>query len=270
MSNIAHDAGKYTNFTGTIHYYSVHCEVKNATFELLKSQKRYKNKIDINMVFYQGNITGGEVWNTDIKHCFLDNAMFYFSIFRDGVFNGSKFLESYWLGGKWVDGDWKLGYDKFGRTRLYSPTLWDKTDKAKDIITEPGRYRNFTGHVMYEDSNFYIANGNFEIGEKLRYRIVIDGGVITNGTLCQAVIDDVVFKGEEVKESIWNGGTFNGNEGYSLNWHGGIWKGGKWCRGTWWGGVWEGGDWSYGTWHGGYDKNGNFHHEADNPSWWNI
>lgn len=292
MSGLADKPGKYTNFTGEVDNGWSVFKVKNATFELLEKIESFKGEISIRILFEKGDVIGGTLSCANIKHCNFYGDKIEHSVFRDGIFDGGKLENSYWLGGKWVDGEWvkNTNRDKFGQHHILPPPF-DKVDKAGDIITEPGRYRNFNGQVICGNSEFYIENGNFDISKRGGYfshtDIAIHSGKITEGNLDFPTINYVEFYGNEIYSAFWKNGIFNGEKitGFHTKWYdgffkggtwkdgmflGGIWKNGTFDDGIFDGGIWESGDWVGGIWERGFDKEGNYHDENDTPNNWNL
>lgn len=252
MENRANKPGTYNNFTGRIEVNNNVGEVRNATFEILTDFIFFKGFHYIKVTFQDGDIIGGNLCYTDIKHCNFYNGRLSSSVFRDGIFDGGEFRNSTWLGGEWVSGEWDEGYDKFGRKKIYPPTHWNQADKVEDVVTKPGVYKDFTGWVNYRESNFYIEKGCFEVHERLGNRIVIDEGVITKGELDAPIINYVEFNGDKIRRGKWCGGV----------WRNGLFES-SWCGGVWMNGVWNGG-----IWKGGFDKNGRWHDRYDSPNKW--
>lgn len=254
MSNIADSPGVYTNFSGRISYRWSDCEVKNATFELLENKKLFKRRKEIWIEFQKGNIISGDLWGAKVKHCNFNGRGLVGSVFRDGIFNGDTIRASYWYGGTWISGDWgEDNFDKFGRLRFYPPPF-DKFDKVDGVVVRDGRYLNFTGHVKFGKSNFYIKNGEFETEiEGDFHKIAIYDGKITKGDLYCAIIDCVEFNGDSIVNCVW---------------HNGIFDGGEFVGGQWYNGVWNGGKWKGRNWYGGYDKDGVYHEKYDSPNDW--
>lgn len=254
MNDIANKPGLYRSFSGTITYRFPYCVVKDATFEILEEHMFFKGKVYVDMIFHSGTITEGNLSYVEIKKCNFYGNKLSDCVFHDGVFAGKEFTWSFWYGGVWKSGEWgNYNYDKFGCRRLRPPPF-DRDDKAGDIISQPGKYKNFTGYVDCGDSNFHIKNGELEIDEN-SYSIAIDDGVITEGSLDDVVINYVVF---------------NSGRTYGCDWLGGIFNNGTFNQGEWNDGIWNGGIWRGRHWKGGFDKFGNWHNEGDTPDKWNI
>lgn len=251
--SVANKPGTYNNFTGKIEYKKTDCKVKDATFEILHIPKKFKDRIDIWIEFKKGTMLGGCLLDTIVEYCNIQGGNLLYSVFRDGVFNGDKFSASYWIAGKWLSGDWGEGFDKFGRVRFFPPPF-DKSDKVKGVIkgviTEPGRYLDFTGRVKFGQSDFMIENGDIEIRDYSYHNLNISFGTISSGNVCYAIIDQVIFDGNKVQSCVWQDGTFNKGVFRSSYWKGGAWKNGKW--------------------HSGYDKNGKYHEKDDSPDKWDL
>lgn len=257
MSELADKPGKYTNFSGKINYKDSTCVVKRANFELLANEKRYKNQLFIWLVFHGGIVSSGNLHNADIEECQFHGYTIGDSVFRSGIFSGSHFKWSYWLGGEWKLGKWSNSYDKFGRIRLLPPPF-DEFDKADNIITEPGRYKNFTGRVKHGNSDFYIENGELEIcNDMLGYSLSISDGTVIDGIINYVVANQITIKGDKFNNGIWNDGLFEG----------GIFSKSTWKSGTWIDGTWSS---SRLNWYGGFDKNGIWHERGDSPDLWSL
>lgn len=284
MSNIAYDAGKYTNFSGKIDYYTTKCEVKNATFELLEKEKKYKNKITIRMEFHKGTVVNGNVGGALIKQMDFRGDNIYSSVFQDGVFNGSNFEGSYWLGGHWKGLFFDDSYDKFSRMRNTPPTEWNDKGVTSGIVNKPGFYTNFTGTIKWNTSDITVENATFEISVH-RKEIYFHDGVVSSGIANNIRFFYCNFKGGTANECFFEDGTWDGDVFWGGDFGGGVWEGGLfknsvWARGTWrdgifnggtwYDGTWLDGDWMLGTWHGGYDKNGNHHKYKDSPNLWSL
>lgn len=241
MSNIADSPGKYTNFSGVIDWEGTGCEVKNATFEILEREKRFKVRTRIWVIFEQGVVISGDLGCADIKYCDFRGNTLEYSVFRDGIFDGGIFSGGYWFGGEWVDGEWEQGCDKFGRTRNVPPTMWDKLiDQTSGVANKPGRYENFSGVIEWVDSKLKVQNANFELGARFYYNLFFNSGTVLGGKACNMMVDHCVWKG-------------------------GLFKSGWWLDGTW-----ESGEWYDSYWGGGFDRSGKFHDEYDRPDLWHL
>lgn len=273
MSDIADKPGVYKNFTGEIKFDFTDCIVKKANFKIQEEHIKYKNKTNIFIFFFGGDVVHGNLWNAYIENCNFYGDTLIGSVFKDGTFDGKHFISSYWLGGNWHGGSWDANnYDKFSRYRFSPPTLWDDAIVAKGTVTQPGRYKKVNGWVKYEKSNFYIKNGELEVRDKGRHRISIDDGIIISGNLCGAIINYVEFNGDKVEDSWWKSGNFNGKSfgGVHSLWEGGTFNGESRIDGIWRGGTFKKGTWENGTWYSGFDKFGNYHDEDDSPNKWNL
>lgn len=283
--------GKYNNFTGTIFLLNTFCEVRNATFEILKNTQRFKNKLNIEIIFKSGDIVSGELWGAIIDKCNFSGRTVAHSVFRSGIFKGNIFYHSYWYGGEWSGKDWDHSFDKFGRERSFPPTEWLENTKKTGVANQKGNYSNFTGQVEWKKSNFEVKNADFELSEKGIYRslfnsdILFQNGIIVDGYINRTIIKHCEFQdgvAEEVywEDGIWHKGTmrFDAFQRNTSWWVDGTWKGGTWEGGIWWDGVWErgiwvdgswnGGAWLGGTWKRGKDKEGNVLGEGMSPNTW--
>lgn len=254
MSGIADKPGAYNNFTGTIKYKHTDCRVRNATFEILEKPRWFKGVKTISILFEDGDVITGKMCNVIAQKCNFYGSTFSYSVFHSGIFKGGEFYMSYWYDGDWQGKFWRDSFDKFGRDHLYPPPF-DRFDKAYNTIIQPGRYANFTGWVKYDDVNFYIKDGELEVGDSIFHSIIINGGTITKGHIKKATINQVIFKGDTIEKSTWYDGT---------------WQSGTWFSGEWLGGVWLGGIWHDGDWYRGYDKYGSHHGKDDSPDKWAI
>lgn len=265
MSRLADNPGVYEDFSGKIQYKDTDCEVRNADFELLEELKKFKNKIDVWVEFERGDVVSGNLYNANIKHCNFYGSKIRHSVFHNGIFDGGEFAWSYWYDGTWEDGVWIKGFDKFGRSRLFHPPF-DKFNKVKNIITEPGRYKDFTGCVKFGQSDFMIKNGELEIGHKGNWDVIIvDAGVITEGVLDGAIINYAIFNGDKMYDCNWKDGIFKKGTFES-----GIFDGGIWESGTFIICPFAGGAWRNGTWLGGFDGEGDWHSAGDSPDNWEL
>lgn len=267
--------GEYTNFTGRIKYGITNCEVTNASFEIFSEPLTYHKLYGVDILFYCGDIVSGNIVLTKIKNCNFQGDCMYLCILENGIFEKGRLVDSTWLGGEWKSGEWGLyNYDDLRQFRLMPPPF-DKFDEAKDVITNPGRYKNFTGRVKFNDSDFEIENGDLEVVSAGRFNIAINKGVINSGNLTKAIVNHVVFNGNKVVDCFWKDGIFNGEffGGHHACWANGIWENGVFSESTWWNGIWNagtwiGGAWRNGVWNGGQDEDGLFYDKNNNPNKW--
>lgn len=265
--------GFYSDFSGTIKYKETDCEVKNATFELLETEKRFKNIKDIHLEFHRGDVISGNLCYAYIKHCNFYGDTIYSSVFRNGTFNGKDFTISYWYDGVWQNGIWGLSFDKFGRCRLYPPSEWNKLKLNVDngLIFNPGIYQSFTGRVKVDNNDFIVHNADVEITDKSNTNSVINGGEITEGNIYNFDIFDCIITCDKLMDSRVRGCTFNGGTVAKCRYYDNIWNNGVWENGVWLGGgTWVDGEWHGGIWRGGYDKNGVYHRIYDSPDKWDL
>lgn len=255
MNNKADKPGVYTNFSGLIEFRMTECEVRNASFELLDKEKDFKREIGIDILFHHGDVIKGAMWGADVKECNFLGGSLSLGVFRDGVFAGESFNSSYWFGGEWKGKKWNLSYDKFGRIRLYPPPF-DNKENTTGLITEPGSYINFTGRVDFDESTFYIRNGDLELNKGKGYNIAIDCGVITNADIHGVIINYVDFNSGKIKDSIWLDGIFAGSTMQDCTWKDGTWKRGDFIDSQWEDGVWQDGYLYDGIWHKGLWEQG--------------
>lgn len=244
--------GKYENFTGIIEYEYISCSVREANFELLKTKKRFKDAVDIWVIFHYGYVEGGQLSGADIEHCIFDGLEINTSIFRDGIFRRGTFASSYWLGGEWEGGDWYNSQDKYGRVTAFSPL--ERQSKQRNqksgVASTEGIYNNFTGEIFWCLNKMKVENADFElrylehVGD---YNIVFYGGKILSG---KAV--DVLMQYGEAKDLHWHSGV----------WWNGTFKDGTWEGGDWFDGIWINGAFERGTFHGGTFESGVWGKEA--------
>ena len=122
---------------------------------------------------------------------------------------------------------------------------------AKNLIanngmaSQPGKYQNFTGNIMFYDTQGRAQNATFELMKNKM--IHWEKGDFTG-----------LWGG-----GLWEDGTFNGG-----SWIKGTWMKGTWKKGDWQDGIWQDGKWENGKWSKGYDKNDNYHDRNDSPDNW--
>lgn len=284
MSRVASEPGTYTNFTGRISYKFIECKVKNSTFELYETNKLFKNKIDIWVLFEKGTVVSGILFYANISECNFYGSTISHSVFHSGSFQGRSFSGSIWYDGNWISGDWNRSYDKFGRLRAFPPTEWNKVNNRGGVANKPGIYCNFNGLVEWKKSKFNVEGAEFEIPFKEEEYIIFHDGTIVGGTAEKVKVFNCNFKKGTFKNGLWNDGDWeDGNFIYSewakgtwkngefekSNWYKGTWENGDWWSGTWFDGTWLGGRWDNGTWYGGYDNGGTYHSKYNSPDKWN-
>ena len=112
------------------------------------------------------------------------------------------------------------------------------------MASEMGDYRNFTGYVLFNKTEGWAENADFDI-QNGGWSIIWRSGT-WSGTMWNARWDGGVWKGGKWYGHLWNGGTWLDGV-----WHDGMWHGGDWMNGEWYDGEWFDGTWHDGTWHRG-------------------
>lgn len=278
MNNIADKPGEYTDFTGSILYKDINCDVKDATFELLKKRKKFKGKINIDAEFKKGEVIVGKLTHVNIKCCIFYGDRIEESVWHDGIFDGNRFHYSYWLDGEWESGEWAYSFDKFGRARGIPPIDWDNDllSQTSGIASRDGSYEGFNGTIRWAKNNLRVKDANFELGnlsanandEMFFHSGVVLGGVADEITVNYCIWEDGIWTGGSSFESEWHNGVWKGGTWEDGRWHDGTFDGGTWKDGEWYGGIWLDGEWEGGHWFHGYDWNGRFHN--DSPNNWGL
>ena len=134
-----------------------------------------------------------------------------------------------------------------------------------NIANHPGKYKNFTGKIEYNQSNGWATNATFEIPvmkKQGQYQIIWYNGT-WQGDFFHSLWKNGTWKGGRFHVGTFEKGTWERG-----SWYNGVWKGGTWKDGWWMDGIWENGTWEGGTWSEGYDKYKNKHGEGDSPDKW--
>lgn len=109
--------------------------------------------------------------------------------------------------------------------------------KIENVACAEGKYRNFTGVILWGDTEGIVKGSHFTLGHDNNKNAIVNfhGGVWLDG--------------------VWNYGIWE-----SGIWRKGVWRNGEWKRGVWKDGIWKDGIWRDGTWKDGTWKNGVWHH----------
>ena len=140
--------------------------------------------------------------------------------------------------------------------------------KESGIACENGKYKNFTGVIMWGDNEAVVEDASFRLdNSKMGFKYVsFLSGFWINGTFDYGHWYGGTWQNGVWKYGVWYGGTWKNGVWRGGTWGNGVWIGGTWEKGAWEDGVWNGGTWRKGTWIVGEDKNGKLHER--NPTTW--
>lgn len=99
---------------------------------------------------------------------------------------------------------------------------------ATPVVDQPGKYKNFTGHIRYGDVIANVERATFEL--------------LPN--------EEIIWQSGVWSDGQWRGGTWFNGTWRDGSWKKGIWVTGKWENGWFMDGTWKSGDWNDGTWTG--------------------
>lgn len=275
---IADNYGYYEDFTGRVRSFYTDCIVENATFTILKKPKHFKKMAEVHLEIEKGTVKEGDISYANLKQCDFYGHSLYETVFHSGVFQGDVFERSIWLGGTWQGKTWESGSDKFGRRRALPPIEWDSEFDGTTAYKE-GAYNNFTGRVIWKNSDFQVVDADFDLSEA-KYYLFFHEGKIKDGIADSLAVSNCVFLDGVLKNSIWNYGTCSGGRFETVTWQDGIWENGVFENGSWYGGIWLDGEWKSGEWrngtwkggkwYGGLDKDRKQRIEDDSPDKWGL
>ena len=109
---------------------------------------------------------------------------------------------------------------------------------------EKGKYRDFTGWILWGKTDGYVEHATFELSDDAMSVIEM---IANGGANCRNVY---------WKDGTWINGTWGGGEWTQGTWRNGTWLTGTWQNGLWQDGTWITGRWKFGMWHGGEWKCG--------------
>lgn len=133
---------------------------------------------------------------------------------------------------------------------------------SEEIAIEKGEYIDFTGYVLWGQSEGWVKNASFNLDNHFFGDIVywwngtwVDGFML-NCDWQDGVWMNGMFNYGDWHNGEWMNGTFNKGEWWNGVWRNGLFNQGEWDDGTWIDGTFDYGKWHKGTWKGGTWKNG--------------